>query len=43
LSKADVASGRQAITIPPGLHRWTDDYNSLLPVLRRSAPKSEYP
>jgi hypothetical protein len=41
LSKADVASGRQAITIPPGLHRWTDDYNSLLPVLRRSAPKSE--
>jgi hypothetical protein len=41
LSNADVASGRQAITIPRGLHRWTDDYNSLLPVLRRSAPESE--
>ena len=41
LSEADVASGKQTIAIPRGLHRWTDDYNSLLPVLRRSAPKSE--
>jgi hypothetical protein len=41
LNQADVASGHQAITIPSGLHRWTDDYNSLLPVLRRSSPKSE--
>jgi hypothetical protein len=41
LSEADVASGKQTITIPPRLHRWTDDYNSLLPVLRTSAPKSE--
>lgn len=41
LSEASVASARQAITIPPRLHRWTDDYNSLLPVLRTSTPKSE--
>jgi hypothetical protein len=42
LSEANVASARQAITIPPALHRWTDDYNSLLPVLRTTAgSKSE--
>jgi hypothetical protein len=42
LSEPSVASARQAITIPPALHRWTDDYNSLLPVLRATAgSKSE--
>lgn len=41
LSQPNVASARQPITIPPRLHRWTDDYNSLLPVLRRSAPSKD--
>ena len=31
---------REDITVPPGLRRWTDDYNSLLPILR-SARKSD--
>jgi len=37
LLNAAVARANQAIPIPPGLHPWTDDYNSLLPVLRTSA------
>jgi hypothetical protein len=41
LADEAVTSARQAIEIPPGLHRWTDDYNSLLPVLRTTAGKSE--
>jgi hypothetical protein len=41
LSQARVAKAQQAITIPTGLHRWTDDYNSLLPVLRAKPGKPD--
>lgn len=41
LSEEAVAGVQQPIVVPPRLHRWTDDYNSLLPVLRSSAAKSE--
>jgi hypothetical protein len=41
LSEEAVTSARQTIDVPPRLHRWTDDYNSLLPVLRTSTSKSE--
>jgi SAM-dependent methyltransferase len=41
LEQARSEGSPQAITVPRGLHVWTDDYNSLLPVLRRSATKSE--
>jgi hypothetical protein len=37
LSQESVSSAAQPITVPAGLHRWTDDYNSLLPVLRTSS------
>jgi SAM-dependent methyltransferase len=30
-----VARAREAITVPPRLKLWTDDYNSLLPILRK--------
>ena len=30
-----VDSASESITIPPRLRRWTDDYNSLLPILRK--------
>ncbi len=29
-----VSADTQDISVPPGLRRWTDDYNSLLPILR---------
>jgi MFS family permease len=35
LMQAPIASAQEAITIPRGLRRWTDDYNSLLPILRK--------
>ncbi len=34
LSQPALARDREPITIPRGFRRWTDDYNSLLPVLR---------
>jgi len=34
LAQPAVTRAREKITIPPGVRRWTDDYNSLLPVLR---------
>lgn len=34
LRQPHVAKARQRITVPRGLRRWTDDYNSLLPILR---------
>jgi SAM-dependent methyltransferase len=37
LAQPAVAKAKQAITVPAGLHRWTDDYNSLLPILRTKA------
>ena len=30
-----IARARETITVPRGLRRWTDDYNSLLPILRK--------
>jgi hypothetical protein len=30
-----IARAREAITIPPRLRLWTDDYNSLIPILRK--------
>ena len=41
LAQSPVVKARQPIGVPPGLHRWTDDYNSLLPILRTSADKPE--
>jgi hypothetical protein len=35
LKKAVIDSVRQTITVPPRLRLWTDDYNSLLPILRK--------
>ena len=34
LAQPAVAKARLKITIPSGVRRWTDDYNSLLPVLK---------
>ncbi len=34
LEQPVVDSARQEITIPRKLRLWTDDYNSLLPILR---------
>jgi SAM-dependent methyltransferase len=33
LADSSIVRAREPITIPPRLRRWTDDYNSLLPVL----------
>ncbi len=33
-----VAAAAEAIDVPKGLRLWTDDYNSLLPILKRTAP-----
>jgi hypothetical protein len=35
LMTAQVRRAIQPITIPPRLRRWTDDYNSLIPILRK--------
>jgi SAM-dependent methyltransferase len=32
---AAIDSASEEITVPPKLRRWTDDYNSLLPILRK--------
>jgi hypothetical protein len=29
-----VAKAKQTIAVPAGLRLWTDDYNSILPILR---------
>ena len=34
LTQPAVVKAREKITIPSGVRRWTDDYNSLLPVLK---------
>lgn len=34
LSRPPIARERADVEIPPGLRLWTDDYNSLLPILR---------
>jgi hypothetical protein len=33
--KPVIVAAREAITVPPRLRRWTDDYNSLIPILRK--------
>jgi len=40
LSEPGIVDGREKITVPPRLRRWTDDYNSLLPIVhwKGSAP-----
>jgi hypothetical protein len=35
LSQSNVAIAEKGITIPTGLRLWTDDYNSLLPLLKK--------
>jgi hypothetical protein len=34
-----VRSSSDTIPVPAGLRLWTDDYNSLLPILRRKTPQ----
>lgn len=34
LARHELDKDREKITVPPRLRRWTDDYNSLLPILR---------
>jgi len=40
LAEPGIVDGREKITVPPRLRRWTDDYNSLLPIVhwKGSAP-----
>ena len=35
LTVLEKSKDKEDITVPGGLRRWTDDYNSLLPILRR--------
>lgn len=35
LTVLEKSKDKEDITVPAGLRRWTDDYNSLLPILRR--------
>ncbi len=35
----DYSKDKENIKVAPGLRRWTDDYNSLLPILRAFHPK----
>jgi hypothetical protein len=35
LMTAQVRQAIQPIIVPPRLRRWTDDYNSLIPILRK--------
>ena len=39
LADLDYSKDKEAIKVAPGLRRWTDDYNSLLPILRAFHPK----
>ena len=41
LARPELDKGRQKITIPRGLRLWTDDYNSLLPILRMHSNESD--
>lgn len=34
LSRRELGADKDSIVVPPRLRRWTDDYNSLLPILR---------
>ena len=37
LSRPEIRKAQQPITMPRGLRLWTDDYNSLLPILKTKA------
>jgi spermidine synthase len=41
LARPELTKGRQEITVPRGLRLWTDDYNSLLPILRMHSAESD--
>src|SRR5262249_23388733 len=41
LNRIEVTAASEAITVPPRLRPWTDDYNSLLPVFRIKRKESE--
>lgn len=41
LSRNEIVDAQQSIVVPPGLRLWTDDYNSLLPVLKKSESTEE--
>jgi SAM-dependent methyltransferase len=41
LARPEFDKGREDITVPRGLRLWTDDYNSLLPILRMHGSSDE--
>src|SRR5262249_211833 len=41
LSRPELDKDRQTITVPRRLRLWTDDYNSLLPILRMHGSQSD--
>jgi hypothetical protein len=41
LARPELEKDRQEITVPLRLRLWTDDYNSLLPILRMHSNSSE--
>ncbi len=41
LDRPELEKGRQEITVPKRLRLWTDDYNSLLPILRMHSNSDE--
>ena len=41
LARPELEKGRQEITVPQRLRLWTDDYNSLLPILRMHSNASD--
>jgi len=41
LARPEFDKGREEITVPRGLRVWTDDYNSLLPILRMHGSSEE--
>ena len=41
LARSELEKDRQEITVPLRLRLWTDDYNSLLPILRMHSNSTE--
>ena len=41
LARPELETDREKITVPVRLRLWTDDYNSLLPILRMHSNSSE--
>jgi SAM-dependent methyltransferase len=40
LANTEIVAASDSVSVPPRLRRWTDDYNSLLPILRLRANTS---